>query len=100
MTEEIKEFASVDGSENLVEQAQPITFDPTKSYTWTGDTKFVLNGQEFGQILNSLRAIISTKEAKTILDAAEALNVVEGTLASAVVAGVVKEAQETPRGTI
>lgn len=99
MSEEIKEFASVDGSENLVEQ-QPITFDPTKSYTWTGDTKFVLNGQEFGQILNSLRAVISTKEAKTILDAAEALNVVEGTLANAVMAGTVKEAKETPKGTI
>lgn len=99
MSEEIKEFASVDGSENLVEQ-QPITFDPTKSYTWTGDTKFVLNGQEFGQILNSLRAVISTKEAKTILDAAEALNVVEGTLAQAVMAGAVKEAQPAPKGSL
>lgn len=69
-------------------------FDPNKKYTWNSEAQFVLNGQEFGMLLNSLRAVVSTKEAQTILLAKQAGDVLENTLALAVEAGVVVEVPE------
>jgi hypothetical protein len=71
-----------------------ITYDPNKKYTWTPEDQFVLSGGEFGVILNALRAILNTEEAAKILIANQANNIVEGTLAKAVEAGVVVEAPE------
>jgi hypothetical protein len=45
-------------------------------------------------LLNTLRAIVNTKEAQTILLAKQAGDVLESTLAAAVEAGVVVELQE------
>ena len=74
------------------------TYDPNKKYTWTPNDQFTLNGSEFGLILNSLRATISTAEAARILLANEANQVVESVLARAVEADVVKEVvDETPQ---
>lgn len=70
------------------------TYDPNKRYTWTPNDKFELNGNEFGLILNALRALLATEEAGRILLANEANQVVERTLAKAVEADVVKEAPE------
>jgi len=53
-----------------------------------------LNGGEFGLILNALRAILNTEEAAKVLIANQANTVIEGIMAQAVEAGVVKEAQE------
>lgn len=74
--------------------AEPIKYDPSKKYTWTPNDQFVLTGEQFGLILNSLRGIISTPEAGKILLAAEANNSLEQVLAQAVEAGVVKEVPE------
>ena len=73
---------------------EKITYDPNKKYTWTPEDKFELSGSEFGLILNTLRAVLNTEEAGRILLANQANNVVEGILAQAVEAGVVKEAPE------
>lgn len=71
-----------------------ITYDPNKKYSWTPEDTFTLSGGEFGLVLNTLRAIISTQEASRILLANQANSVIEGALARAVEAGVVVEAPE------
>jgi hypothetical protein len=79
---------------------EKITYDPNKKYTWTNDDQFVINGSEFGLILNTLRAILSTPEAAKILLANEANNVIEAKLAQAVESGVVVEAPEAPQSSL
>lgn len=80
-------------SEILQEQQAP-KFDPNKKYTWEYGTEFVLNGKDFGMILNALRAVINTKEAQTILLAKQAGDALEEVLEQAVNAGVVVELPE------
>jgi len=79
---------------DLQEQQQSPKFDPNKKYTWNMDAQFVLDGGNFGMLLNALRAVINTKEAQTILLAKQAGDVLEETLAAAVEAGVVVEVPE------
>ncbi len=69
-------------------------FDPRKKYTWSSDTTFTLSGNQFGLILNTMRAIISTREAQTILMASEASDILDGIMAESVANGVVVEIQE------
>jgi hypothetical protein len=52
---------------DLQEKPEAPKFDPNKKYTWDMNAKFVLDGGDFGMILNALRAVINTKEAQTIL---------------------------------
>jgi hypothetical protein len=73
---------------------QKTSYDPNKKYTWSQDDQFILSGGEFGLVLNALRAILNTPEAAKILIANQANNVIEGALAKAVEAGIVKEAEE------
>ena len=70
------------------------TFDPNKKYTWEIDSEFTLSGNDFGILLNSLRAILSTEEAQRVLLADKASQVMEATLAKAVESGAVVEAPE------
>lgn len=72
-------------------------YDPNKRYTWTPSDEFTLTGEQFGLILNSLRAVISTPEASRILAAAQANNTLELVMAKAVEAGVVVEVPEQPQ---
>lgn len=77
--------------EELTGAAEVPTFDPSKKYTWSTDNEFVIKGSEFGLILNSLRAVISTEEAAKIILAKEASEAVDKILARGVEAGDVKE---------
>jgi hypothetical protein len=70
------------------------TFDPSKKYTWKLDSEFSLSGNDFGILLNSLRAILSTEEAQRVLLADKASQIMEGVLAKAVENGDVVEASE------
>jgi hypothetical protein len=70
------------------------TFDPSKKYTWAIDSEFTLSGNDFGILLNSLRAILSTEEAQRILLAEKASQIMEATLAEAVENGSVVEVPE------
>jgi hypothetical protein len=92
MSEEIKDF--------IPETPETITFDPAKKYTWAGADQFNLSGYEFGVILNSLRAVLSTPEAQATFQAAQASELVEKVLARAVEAGIAKEATETPTSSL
>lgn len=77
-----------------LQQQQGPKFDPNKKYTWNTDAKFVLDGADFGMILNAMRATINTKEAQTILLAKQAGDALENVLVAAVEAGVVVEVPE------
>jgi uncharacterized glyoxalase superfamily protein PhnB len=79
---------------DLQEKPEAPKFDPNKKYTWDMNAKFVLDGGDFGMILNALRAVINTKEAQTILLAKKAGDALEETLAAAVETGVVVELPE------
>jgi hypothetical protein len=68
-------------------------FDPNKKYRWTPDTKFILEGAEFATLLNSMRAILSTEEAQTILAAQRASDELEKLLKDAVEDGRAVEIQ-------
>jgi hypothetical protein len=69
-------------------------FDPNKKYTWLQEAPFTISGGEFGLLLNTLRSIINTKEAQTILLAKQAGDLLEETLIAAVEAGVAVEVPE------
>lgn len=70
------------------------TYDPNKRYTWTPEDKFELSGQEFGLILNALRAVLSTEEASKILLAQKAAEAIDNVMSKAVEAGIVVESPE------
>ena len=72
---------------------EPAKYDPNKKYTWNTDDIFVINGAEFGVILNSLRSQLATEEAARILLANRANNTIEQVLARSVESGVIKEAE-------
>ena len=69
-------------------------YDPTKKYTWQPDAQFTISGNEFGMLLNSLRGIVSTPEARVILRAADAADVIESIMAKSVESGLVIEYPE------
>ena len=79
---------------------EQLSYDPNKKYTWTPDDSFIVSGAEFGILLNSLRAILSTQDAQRMLLADKANNIIENALARAVEAGVVKEAPEEPQNSL
>jgi hypothetical protein len=82
--------------DTVVEQVQDVTpavYDPAKKYSWGIETEFTLNGQEFGLILNTLRAIVNTEEAVKILMADKSNQILEGTMAKAVAEGKIFEAE-------
>ena len=67
-------------------------YDPNKRYSWKPEDVFQLNGEEFGIILNAMRAVLNTPEAATILMAHRANEAIENIMANAVNNGVIKEA--------
>ena len=69
-------------------------YNPSKKYTWKKEDEFVLNGEEFGIILNSLRSTLNTPEAAKILLANRANDVIEQLIAREVENGSVKEVVE------
>ena len=95
MSEElVPEVTPVQEEVNVQEPVQETPkYDPNKKYTWSTDDIFVINGAEFGVILNSLRSQLATEEAARILLANRANNTIEQVLARSVEAGVIKEAE-------
>jgi len=94
MSEELVETPVQQEEVNVPEVAQePVKYDPNKKYTWNTDDIFVINGAEFGVILNSLRSQLATEEAARILLANRANNTIEQVLARSVESGVIKEAE-------
>jgi hypothetical protein len=71
-----------------------IKYDPNKKYVWTPETEFTLKGGEFGAVLNTMRAILSSPEAQRVLMANQTNDIVESVLSKAVENGLVQEAPE------
>lgn len=69
-------------------------YDPTKKYTWSNDDVFEISGKDFGLLLNTFRALLSTEQATKVLMAQRANEVAENILSEYVEKGVVKEMQE------
>ena len=67
------------------------TYDPKKQYKWELDDEFKLNGNEFGLLLNTFRAILKKPEAQEVLLANQANNVIEEVLKRSVEDGVSQE---------
>lgn len=73
-------------------------YDPQKKYTWGPEDQFTLTGNEFGLILNSIRAVLGTPEASRIMMAHQANGIIEQMVQRAVEAGVAKEVIEENNG--
>ena len=69
-------------------------YDPQKKYTWGPDDQFSLKGDEFGLILNSLRAVLGTPEASRVMLAHQANEIIEKMVERAVNDGVAIEVVE------
>lgn len=70
------------------------TYDPNKRYTWTPEDTFTLSGHEFGLILNTIRAVLSTEQAAQVMLAQKANEMIDSIMSKSVEAGVVVEAPE------
>ena len=69
-----------------------IKYDPSQLYTWTPQTVFELDGEQFGAILNTFRAILSTPEANALFQVSRTNQLIEKILADAIERGDVIEA--------
>ena len=70
------------------------TYNPNAKYTWTPEDTFTLTGQEFGLILNTVRAYLSSEEAARFQLMIQANQVIERIMVSSVEADIIKEVVE------
>ena len=75
------------------QQVVPYTY---MMYTWPPDAIFELTGHQFGMWLNSVRALVNTKEALTYKFAFEANDIIESIVAKGVEEGAIVEAEQQP----
>jgi len=69
-------------------------YDPSKKYSWTPQDEFVLSGEQFGNILNAVRAIMGSPEALRIMAISKANDAIEAIMVNAVKEGTVLEIPE------
>lgn len=68
-------------------------YDPKLRYTWTPEDTFTLTGAQFGLILNTVRAYLSSEEAARFQLMVQANEVVEKLMIDGVEADVIKEVE-------
>ena len=71
-------------------------YDPAKRYTWTPEDTFEISGQDFGLILNTVRAYLSSEEAARFQLMMKANEVIEKIMIAGVEADIIKEVVEQP----
>ena len=69
-------------------------YDPAKRYTWTPEDVFEISGQDFGLILNTVRAYLSSEEAARFQLMMKANEVIEKLMIAGVEADIIKEVEE------
>ena len=69
-------------------------YDPRKQYQWDPNATFEIGGNEFGLILNTLRAFTGTEEAMRMRMALDANEIMEGMMKTGVETGKIKEVTE------
>jgi hypothetical protein len=72
-----------------------MSYDSNKHYQWNPDEQFTISGREFGLILNTVRAILSTEQAQQILLAARASDVLEKIMEENIKTGKIVEKEMT-----
>lgn len=75
-------------------------YDPSKRYSWTPEDRFELTGDQFGTVLNAIRAIMGTPETQRIIAIAKANEVFENLMVKAVSDGVVLEIPEPGKNSL
>jgi hypothetical protein len=68
-------------------------YDPSKRYTWTPEDTFTLTGQQFGLILNTVRAYLSSEEAARFQLMMQANEVIEKLMIDGVENDTIKEVE-------
>jgi len=68
-------------------------YDPAKRYTWTPEDTFTLTGAQFGLILNTVRAYLSSEEASRFQLMVQANEVVEKLMVEGVESDTIKEVE-------
>jgi hypothetical protein len=69
-------------------------YNPNAKYTWTPEDTFTLSGQDFGLILNTVRAYLSSEEAARFQLMIQTNQVIEKIMKQGVEDNVIKEAVE------
>ena len=69
-------------------------YNANKMYKWNPKDVFEINGDQFGRILHSFRAILSTEEAQKILRVNEASKIMEEKMKEYVEKGIIVEQEE------
>jgi len=69
------------------------TYNPSSRYTWTPEDTFTLTGQQFGLILNTVRAYLSSEEAARFQLMMQANEVIEKLMIDGVENDTVKEVE-------
>ena len=72
------------------------TYNPNLRYTWTPEDVFEISGQDFGLILNTVRAYLSSEEAARFQLMIQTNQVIEKIMKEAVENDVIKEVEEVP----
>ena len=68
-------------------------YDPAKRYTWTPEDSFTLTGAQFGLILNTVRAYLSSEEAARFQLMMQTNEVIEKLMIQGVEADIIKEVE-------
>lgn len=66
-------------------------YDANKAYKWKPDDVFEITGNQFGSMLNAMRAFLNTPEAKNVLAIYEANKHIDDILQKNVESGVIEE---------
>jgi hypothetical protein len=69
------------------------TYNPSSRYTWTPEDTFTLTGAQFGLILNTVRAYLSSEEAARFQLMVQANEVVEKLMVEGVESDTIKEVE-------
>lgn len=69
-------------------------YNPNKQYKWEESDEFVMNGNQFGLVLNAFRKILSKPESQEVMLVMRAEKELTNILANGVEQGVIKEAED------
>jgi hypothetical protein len=68
-------------------------YDANKKYSWTPEDTFTLTGQQFGLILNMVRAYLSSEEAARFQLMIQTNQVIEELMIKGVESDIIKEVE-------
>lgn len=76
-----------------MEEKKP-KFDPVKKYNWDPEAQFILNGRDFGLILNTFRLVLTSQQSQLLNMVDQAASRMDLALMRAVEEGIAREVPE------